>query len=180
MRMKRIASSIQIKLIIADPSFKGNSMAFQISALPEAQFADLFTLTDDALRDRSIVRVTALADTGYPCRVSLSDAKKGETPLVLNYAQIEGAPPYAARHAIYVRETATQAVPLPNEIPPALRTRVLSVRAFDEHSMMLNADVVDGADVGPMLDAMFADNAVAHIDIHNAKQGCFAARAHRS
>jgi hypothetical protein len=154
-------------------------MTFQISALSETPFASLFDLTDDALKDRAIVRVTASADTGYPCRVSLEDAKRGEELLLLNYAHLDVASPYAARHAIYVRKSATRAFPAPGDIPPALRTRLLSVRGFDATGMMVDADVVDGSGAATRLTAMFADPAIAHIDIHNAKQGCFAARANR-
>lgn len=155
-------------------------MAFHIQALDPAQFQAFFEMEEDTLHAHGAVRVTADAKPGYPCRVSLQEAEVGETLLLLNYTHLDVPTPYAARHAIFVREGVSQAQPEPGEIPEVLRTRVLSLRAFDADGFMLDADVVSGADLGPKLTRMLKDVAVAWVDIHNAKQGCFAARARRA
>ncbi len=155
-------------------------MTFQIHPLPRAQFAPLFALSVADLALRHIRRVTADTCPGFPCRVSLEDATPGEDVLLLNHQHLDGPGPYAASHAIYVRTTAPEARIAPGIVPHVLASRLLSVRAFDADQMMMTADVVAGTDLAPALDAMFADPRNAFVHIHNAKQGCYAARATRA
>jgi hypothetical protein len=137
-------------------------------------------LSDDALAERQIVRTVVDKRPGFPCRVSLRDADVGETVLLLNYEHLSAASPYRSRHAIYVRENAAEADLEVNEIPEVLRTRILSVRAFDNAGMMLDADVVQGTDLAPVLRKMLDNAQVAYLHVHNAKAGCFAARVDRA
>lgn len=67
-----------------------------------------------------------------------------------------------------------------NEVPPVLRTRLLSVRAFNKAGMLQDADVVDGSAVESVIERLLARNAVEYLHIHNAKPGCFAARVDRA
>ena len=60
-----------------------------------------------------------------------------------------------------------------------LSSRLLSVRGYDELRMMVDADVVEGTELSIKLKEMFSDPAISFVDIHNAKQGCFAAKATR-
>src|ERR1044071_5961808 len=106
-------------------------MGFQVSGLDREQFASLFGLSEAQLAERGIVRRVADRRPGFPCRVSLQDAEPGETLLLLNYEHLPVTSPYRARHAIYVRESAQTAKPAINEIPDVLRTRLLSLRAYD-------------------------------------------------
>ncbi len=155
-------------------------MSFQIHALPSAPFEDLFALSDAALAQANIVKVIADTSPGFPCRVSLEDAKTGETLLLLNYQHLDGNTPYAASHAIYVRQNVQQAQVKSGEVPEVLSRRLLSVRGFDRAKLMVDADVVDGHNLGAKLDAFFTNPAVTCVHIHNAKQGCFAASATRA
>ncbi len=155
-------------------------MTFRIHALPAEDFADLHRLSDAELASRNARRITADASPGYPCRVSLADAEPGETLILLNHVSMPAETPFRASHAIFVRENAETATPEPGTVPEVLARRLLSIRAFGADHMMKNADVVDGADLGPALDAIFADPKIAEVHIHNAKLGCFAARATRS
>lgn len=155
-------------------------MDFQISALPLAPFAPLFALSDAQLADRGVVRKVVEESPGTPCRVSLQDAAPGETVLLLNYEHLPVSSPYRATHAIFVRERAVEAKPKVNEVPDVLARRLLSLRAYDSKGMMLNADVVQGREIRPAIEAMFADPNVDYIHAHNAKPGCFAARIDRA
>ncbi|WP_095589785.1 DUF1203 domain-containing protein [Actibacterium ureilyticum] len=155
-------------------------MTFQIHALDYAPFAALFDLSDAALAERGARRVRADADPGYPCRVSLRDAAVGEELILTNYRHLDVASPYAATHAIFVRKGAIRATPRPGALPQVLTRRVLSLRAFDMAGFMAEADITDGAGLRHRLEAMLAGPGVAFVDIHNAKQGCFAARATRA
>ena len=155
-------------------------MSFQVSGLPGAQFAPLFGLSDAVLAARDIVRRTANASPGFPCRVSLMDAVPGETLLLLNFEHLSVASPYRSRHAIYVREYAEDARVAVGVVPEVLRRRLLSVRAFDVQGMMLDADVVDGREVDGVFERMLGRRDVEYVHVHNAKPGCFAARVDRA
>jgi len=155
-------------------------MGFRISGLDRDQFASLFGLSDAQLSERGIVRRVADRQPGFPCRVSLQDAEPGETLLLLNYEHLAVASPYRASHAIYVRENAQTAQPAVNEIPTVLRNRLLSLRAYDGAGMMVEADVVHGTDVEPVIERILAEQNVEFIHVHNAKPGCFAARIDRA
>ncbi len=155
-------------------------MDFRVSGLDGAEFEPLFGLSDAQLRERDIVRRVADKRPGFPCRVSLQDAQPGETLLLLNYEHLAVASPYRSRHAIYVRENAQTTTPAVNEIPEVLRTRLLSLRAFDHDGMMVDADVVQGRDVESVIERMLGQPSVEFIHAHNAKPGCFAARIDRA
>ena len=155
-------------------------MSFQISGLKRAQFADLIGLSDAQLAERNVRRVVADCHPGFPCRVSLVDAQPGESLLLLNYEHLPLASPYRASHAIYVRENARDVRVPVNEIPPVLRTRLLSLRAFSEDGMLLDADVAEGAALSPVIKRMLSGDAVAFLHVHNARPGCYAARVDRA
>lgn len=155
-------------------------MTFQIHALPEAPFRPLHALSDADLAAQGARRVICDAQPGYPCRVSLEDAAPGERLLLLNHEYLSAASPYRGTHAIYVRETARQAHPGVGEVPASLATRLLSVRAFGADDMMRSAEVLEGAALAGWLEGAFADPSVAYIHVHNARQGCFAARVTRA
>ena len=155
-------------------------MSFRIVALPLAPFAPLFALSDDELRHRGALRTRADHSPGFPCRVSLEDAEPGETVLLVHYEHLAADTPYRASHAIYVREVAVEAVPAVDEVPEVLRRRLLSVRAFDAYDMMIDADVIDGRALEPVLTRFFDSPRVAYLHLHNAKPGCYAARVERA
>jgi hypothetical protein len=154
-------------------------MPFQIHALSYAPFEHLFAMPDADLRERNILRVKADTDPGFPCRVSLEDAKIGKELILVNYRHLEGTTPYAASHAIYVMKDATQARLDVGEVPMVLARRLLSVRGFNAQKLMVKADVIDGACLAERLEEMFAEKDIEFVHIHNARQGCFAAKATR-
>ena len=59
---------------------------------------------DDELITRGARRVTADADHGFPCRVSLQDASAGDELILVNYKHLDNNSPYDAAHAIYIRK----------------------------------------------------------------------------
>lgn len=155
-------------------------MPFQITALPMASFAPLFTMADADLEQHRAVRVTADAKPGYPCRVSLEDAEVGETLILVHHEHQPTATPFRASHAVYVRENASPASPGPNEVPAMLRARPLSLRGFDAGDMLVAAELVIGEAVEAAVEIMLADANVAYIHAHLAKPGCYAARIDRA
>lgn len=153
---------------------------FRIEALAYETFADLFALPDAELAGRRARRVTADGFPGYPCRVSLQDAQPGETLMLVHYVHQAADTPYAASHAIFVREGADRVRPEPGTVPDMLLRRPISLRAFDGDGMMIVADLAEGERVGPTIDRMLSDPQAAEVHLHNAKPGCFAARAVRA
>ncbi|WP_306259462.1 DUF1203 domain-containing protein [Pararhizobium sp. IMCC21322] len=154
-------------------------MSFQIHALAGRDFEDLFALSDADLKHIGALRVTADSKPGFPCRVSLQDANIGDELILTNFKHLPENSPYQASHAIYVRKGACQAKPDRNEVPQSLSLRVLSVRGFGNDHLLKEADLVDGKTLAAKLDALFANPAIDYAHIHNAKQGCFAAKATR-
>jgi hypothetical protein len=152
-------------------------MSFRITGLPAHPFAALFPLSDAELAARGAVRRVADAKPGFPCRISLTDAEVGDEVILLHYEHQPAATPFRASHAIYVRagERTFDAVDV---VPAQLRTRLLSVRAFDRGDMMIAADVVDGGELEAAIDRLFAGAAYLHV--HFARQGCYAARVDRA
>ncbi len=155
-------------------------MDFRIVALPAADFAPLFGLSQQELAAQGAVRRVADCRPGFPCRVSLRDADPGESLLLLNHEHLPGLGPYRSRHAIYVREHAVEYLPAVNEVPEVISSRLLSVRAFDVAGMMVDADVTDGADAAPLISRYLDDPRVDFLHLHNARPGCYAARALRA
>jgi hypothetical protein len=154
-------------------------MNFRITGLPAADFQHWFALSDAELAQRNAVRRTADSKPGYPCRISLTDAEVGDDVLLINYEHLAVDSPYRSRHAIYIRpgERTFDAV---DKVPPMLRARLLSLRAFDADGMLANADVVDGRDLEGAIGRLFEDERVAYLHAHFAKPGCYAARIERA
>ncbi|MEO7692068.1 MAG: DUF1203 domain-containing protein [Sphingomonas sp.] len=152
---------------------------FVIRGLDPAPFAALYGLSAPALAERGVVRMEVDAKPGFPCRVSLEDAGVGETMLLLNHEHLPVDSPYRQRHAIFVREGATEAAQFENEVPEQLAIRTLSLRAYDADGMMTDADLAEGRELTALIDRFFADPSVAYLHAHNAKRGCFAARIDR-
>jgi len=155
-------------------------MSYRIVGLEPEPFLDLFRLSDDELSARHIVRTTATAKPGYPCRITLDDAEPGESVLLLNFEHQTASTPYRSSHAIYVREIARERYDSVDRIPPALRTRTLSVRGFDAGGMMIDADIIEGEALESLIARFFADRNAEYLHVHNAKRGCFAARVERA
>lgn len=154
-------------------------MSFRIAGLDPTPFADLHALSDADLAARGAQRVRIESENAAPCRISLDDAAPGETVLLLSYAHQSADTPYRQQGPIFVREGA-----LPFEakdiVPPALRRRVLSLRAYDAKGNMVDADLTEGADAETLIARLFDNSSVAYIHAHYARRGCFAARIDRA
>ena len=155
-------------------------MSFRISGLSAEPFRALFGLSDAELAECNVVRQVADADFGYPCRVTLADAKPGEKLLLLNYEHQSARTPYRARGPIFVREGAAETAAFTDEIPDYLARRTLSLRAYYAQGMMVDASVVDGREARPLIEKMLGGENVAYLHAHFAKRGCFAARIERA
>jgi hypothetical protein len=155
-------------------------MAFRITGLSPAPFRGLFGLPDDELAKQGVKRYVADKAPGFPCRVEMRDAEPGETLLLLNHVCQPADTPYRATHAIFVREGAAAVYDRVDEVPAVMRARLLSLRAYDAGGMMLDADVVEGAAIEPLIARLLANADVSYIHAHNAKRGCYSGRIDRA
>ena len=153
---------------------------FQFVGLCDTAFSNLFVFSDKELAASNALRVIADSNPGYPCRVSLEEAEVGETILLLPCQHLDVSSPYRASGPIYVRQGVAQAKLGPGEIPPVLTRRLMSIRAYDSDGMMVSADVVQPEALSVALNGLFGMDEVEFVDVHNAKHGCFAARATRA
>jgi hypothetical protein len=159
-------------------------MSFRISGLPAEPFQPYFAMTDAELATHGASRVIATeADLGLmpPCRVSLRDAKVGETSILLHYAHhTSPTSPYRAAGPIFVREGVTETASFENHVPAQQRTRLLSVRAYDADGIMVDAEVAPGEDLKTLIARFFARDDVAFLHAHNARRGCYSCRIDRA
>jgi hypothetical protein len=150
-----------------------------VTGLDPAPFRPLFGLSDDELASRGVVRMTVSGPT-FPCRVSLTDREIGETVLLLNHVSHDVANPYRAAHAIFVTENDEDAAEYIDQVPPVFEKRILSLRAFGESGMMVDAALAQPGEADAVIRRLFENEWVDHIDAHNATRGCFSARIDRS
>ncbi len=155
-------------------------MSFRIRGLSPEPFAHLFALSDEALAGQGIARVTADAPQSAPCRISLEDAEPGERLLLLSYEHQPQAGPFRQSGPIFVREAARRAFDAVDRVPPAFAVRTLSARAYDPAGMMLEGELVAGAELGPLLEDWLARKEVDRVHLHYARRGCFAGVAIRA
>lgn len=154
---------------------------FRIHALPADTFRPLFALDDESLRARHARRVTADRTPGFPCRVSLADAEPGESLILVHHLHHDVDSPYRASGPVFVREGAVEAMPAIGEVPLQLRRRLLSVRGYATAGTAMHAmAVVEGEALAETIASMFADPAIDYLHLHNARPGCYAARATRA
>jgi Protein of unknown function (DUF1203) len=156
-------------------------MTYAITGLAVEPFQPFFGMAEEELARHHIVRMTADAAVGYPCRVLLEDARPGDTLLLLNHEYQPTDTPYRGRHAIFVNEAAKAPRTFIDEIPPVLSVRkAISLRAFDAGDMMIGADITAGAGVEAAVRKLLDNPKVAYLHAHNADRGCFAARIDRA
>jgi Protein of unknown function (DUF1203) len=131
-------------------------MSFRITGLSPKPFQHLFGLSDDDLARHGAKRLYVDECPGFPDRIEMRDAAIGETVILVNHLHQPADTPYKAAHAIFVREGATDRYDRTGEIPDVLARRLLSLRAFDEGHMMIDADVTEGRDLADIIARFFA------------------------
>jgi len=155
-------------------------MTFQMRGLEAEAFAPLFQLSDRDLATIGARRVYADEEDAYPCRISLTRVPVGEELLLLNHVHLPAASsPYRASGPIFVSRSARTGF-FRGELAPMLQNSLLSLRAYDEGALMVEAEVAEGDAVIGIVERFLADPQVAHVDAHFARRGCFAARIERA
>ena len=153
------------------PTTPTTDAAYEIESLTAEQAA--------VLRSRGGAVYIADTKPGFPCRRCLRDAEIGERLILVSHDPFSGSSPYRSASPIFLHVddcAPTSTVPAP---PEQMTVRQLSVRAFDADEMMIDATVIDGADLDATLRSLFDDEAADRIHIHFAQRGCFAGVARR-
>lgn len=155
-------------------------MDFTITGLPVDDFSHLFGLSDNELASHGAKRYICDETPGFPDRIEMRDAEIGEQLILLNHTSMGKNSPYRATHAIFVLECARQSYNAANEIPTVMYNRMLSLRAFDQDGMMVDAKIAKGDEIRKAVLELLANKRVVHVDAHNAAQGCFSGRIKRA
>jgi hypothetical protein len=158
------------------------SMTYKITGISSETFDHLIGADDASLAKQNAVRVIAEADKGWPCRITLEDAKAGESLILLNHVSHDVATPYRSAYAIYIRESAgadTTAEYL-DGTPPVFEGRPIALRAFDSDGMLRNAALALPGEADKKIRMLFEADEIAYMHAHNAAHGCFSAKVERA
>jgi uncharacterized protein DUF1203 len=155
-------------------------MAYRMEGLAPEAFESLFGMMDGELAARGAVRVTADSPSGYPCRVSLTDAAPGEELVLLNHVSHDVEGPFRTAYAIYVRKDAASPASYTDEAPPYLDTRTLSLRGFGADGMLKHGLLALPGEADAKIRALFERPEIDTIHAHAAAYGCFLARIERN
>lgn len=148
-------------------------MNFVLKALSGKEFSNLFELEHSELEKLGIMKMIVDQFPGFPCRISLEDAKIGEEVILLNYKHHNVNTPYQASGPIFVRKIATTVNLNINEIPIMFNHRLLSLRGFNKDGIMKDAIAIEGINLKEQLINTFENKEIEYIHIHNAKPGCY-------
>jgi hypothetical protein len=155
-------------------------MSFRLRGLDPARFVPLYGLSDAALAAHGARRCRVDTTPGFPDRIELRDLDPGEQAILLNYEHQPAATPYRSAHAIFVREGATRAYDAVDTIPAVIRIRPISLRAFNADGEIVDADLVDGVAIEPLIERYLANRQIDYLHAHYARRGCYAARIDRA
>jgi Protein of unknown function (DUF1203) len=156
------------------------AMTYKISGLSPDAHAHLFDMDDDELAAINARRVTATASKGFPCRVSLEDAREGESLILFHHVSHDVATPYRSAYAVYIREVASSAAEYVDETPPVFEGRPIALRAFDADGNLRNAALALPGQANTRIRELFEGQEIAYIHAHNAAHGCFSAAIERT
>ena len=154
-------------------------MHYRVTGIDPTPLQAYFAMTDAQLATLGMVRTVVDESPGFPCRVSLNDAAIGEELLLLSYQHQPAHSPYQAAGPVFVGRSLTRPATFIDTVPPSFATRLLSVRAYDEAHLIVEAEVVDGAAFEPLATRFLAKLEVAYLHVHYARRGCYAGRVDR-
>jgi hypothetical protein len=154
-------------------------MDYRVTGLDPTPFIPLYGRDETFLASVGVRRMSVDRTPGFPDRIGLREMAPGESALLLNFEHQPADTPFRSRHAVYIAEGAESPAVHDGELPPMLRSRVLSLRAFDADGMMTDAAVLDGEMAEAAVLRLLDNPACAYVHAHFAARGCFAARIDR-
>ena len=154
--------------------------SFRVVPIPQAVADRIRETRKDGHGNTGIEPTRADAPRGFPCRVCLEEAKVGEEVLLFSYSPFERPVPYRSVGPVFVHARSCAPYGPRASVPELMRSRLISLRAYDSRDRMVECDVVDGAALEAMVARFFANPEVACIHAHNARAGCFVCRIERT
>lgn len=151
-------------------------MNYIVKGLDVAPYHHLFGKSDEELIALGVRRYVADEKPGFPDRIEMRDVDIGQSVLLLNFVSMDKQSPYRASHAIFIREGAEQTFEAKNQIPAVMYDRLLSLRAFDDEGMMIDAALATGDGIEMLVKRFFENEQISFIDAHYAARGCYSAR----
>jgi Protein of unknown function (DUF1203) len=119
-------------------------------------------------------------DGPYPVRCCLSDVEDGAEVVLASVMPFRGESPYAARSPVYIHaQRCAGHAREAGVIPPMLRGRLLSVRAYDRDHMLTGTEVLPGTELEGAIERLLGNAAGAYLHVHFAGPGCYACRIDR-
>jgi hypothetical protein len=155
-------------------------MTYRIEGLRPELFSGLVGADEAELAARGARRVRAGPEGGFPCRISLRDAREGASLLLLNFVSHDVANPFRTAYAIYVDEAADRPAVHEDQVPEMLGRRHLGLRGFDRDGMLRAASLAAPGTADREIRGLFERPEIASIHAHNAAHGCFLAAIERS
>jgi hypothetical protein len=155
-------------------------MSFRVIGLDPEPFKRFYGLPTEELARVGVERYTVDTNPGFPDRVGMRDLDLGETALLLNYVHQPADTPYRSSHAIFIHEGAERRFEACDQIPDVVRRRTISLRAFNKTGGMVDADLVDGREIEPLIARLFANADTSYLHAHYAQRGCYACRIERA
>ena len=153
---------------------------FIIKGISEESYHHLDGLNDEELLNFGVIRTRVDSYPGYPCRVSLKDARVGEEVYLLTHQHHDTDSPYRSSGPVFIRKKAKSAECGVNEIPKMLDHRLLSLRIYNRDAMMVDARTIDGRVLRDEITDAFKNQEAAYIHIHNAGPGCYNCAVYRT
>jgi hypothetical protein len=146
----------------------------KITEMVRFRFVPIDDSVADAFRTAGGVGYVADSKPGYPCRQCLRDAEIGEELILVAHDPFTIDSPYRSASPIFLHAQPCAPDLAATAIPEQLTVRQLSVRAFDDRAMMIDAALIDGTELQATIERFFADDTTDRIHVHNASRGCWA------
>jgi hypothetical protein len=155
-------------------------MGFKILALDDNEFESYFNLSDYELEKIGGKRMIVDENPGFPCRVSLEDAKIGEEVILIPFEFHKTEGPYQAKGPIFIRKGVKTNELKTNEVPVMLNHRLLSFRGYDKNGLMKTAITEKGDKTKDVIEKIFDIDEIEYIQIHNSSPGCYNCEVRRN
>jgi len=143
----------------------GMSTPYLLQPLPSAEA--------DRLRAGSGRRMIADSKPGFPCRECQHDAEVGDAMLLVSYDPFDGDSAYRCASPVFIHEQPCGGPTGEPAITSQHTVRQLSVRAFDDEFMMIDASLIDGGDLEAEIGRHFTNDAAEVLHVHNSPRGCW-------
>ena len=116
--------------------------------------------------------------SGLPCRHCVQMIADGKPYLIIAYRPFESITPYAETGPVFLHADPCQRAESSGELPQSLDSPSYLVRGYSDDQRIVygTGSVVARVDVSRYAGALFANPAVAFVDVRSASNNCFQCR----